>query len=91
MRSTIYTQCFTFPEKLIFFLTAEFESQYLGTTYSLPKFETYAIVSCQGSGDPGNHSSLSALNPGDPDKQLLSLGSDPPFLLEQSLTQQDSL
>lgn len=46
---TIYTQCFTFPEKLIFFLTAELKSQYLGTTYSLPRIDNYAIVGCQGS------------------------------------------
>lgn len=77
-RSTIYTQCFTFPEKLIFFLTAQLkvcpmqtgrqrchivkagirhcrahcfrclamQSQYLGTTYTLPRIDNYAIVKC---------------------------------------------
>uniref|UniRef100_A0A7S0RPS6 Uncharacterized protein n=1 Tax=Chlamydomonas leiostraca TaxID=1034604 RepID=A0A7S0RPS6_9CHLO len=43
---TIYTQCFTFPEKLIFFLTGELQAEYLGKTFSLPNIDNYFIISC---------------------------------------------
>ncbi|GAX75088.1 hypothetical protein CEUSTIGMA_g2532.t1 [Chlamydomonas eustigma] len=49
---TIYTQCFTFPEKLIFFLDAQLKTQYLGSTSMLPKIDNYAILEC-GSGESG--------------------------------------
>jgi len=50
---TIYTQCFTFPEKLIFFLTANLTAEYLGAKYSLPRTDNYAIVDCESHDDGG--------------------------------------
>mmetsp|Transcript_131 Transcript_131/g.286 ORF Transcript_131/g.286 Transcript_131/m.286 type:complete len:254 (+) Transcript_131:98-859(+) len=43
---TIYTQCFTFPHSLIFFLKASLQSKYLGTTWYLPKIDNYFMINC---------------------------------------------
>ncbi|GLC33038.1 hypothetical protein PLESTF_000134900 [Pleodorina starrii] len=43
---TIYTQCFTFPERIIFFLTGKLTSRYLGWTFTLPDIDNYFIISC---------------------------------------------
>ncbi|KAF5836153.1 hypothetical protein DUNSADRAFT_6356, partial [Dunaliella salina] len=43
---TIYTQCFTFPHSLIFFLKADLQSKYLGATWNLPKIDNYFMINC---------------------------------------------
>ncbi|KAL6761386.1 hypothetical protein V8C86DRAFT_2536887 [Haematococcus lacustris] len=47
---TIYTQCFTFPEKLIFFLLGSLQAEYLGKQFDLPAISTFFIISCNQSG-----------------------------------------
>ncbi|MEW5299305.1 MAG: hypothetical protein WDW36_002332 [Sanguina aurantia] len=37
---TIYSQCFTFPEKLIFFLKSKLQAEYLGSVYDLPLIDS---------------------------------------------------
>ncbi|PNH06721.1 Transmembrane protein 106B, partial [Tetrabaena socialis] len=48
---TIYTQCFTFPERIIFFLTGKLESRYLGWVSTLPDIDNYFIVPCTNAPD----------------------------------------
>lgn len=48
---TIYTQCFTFPEKLIFFLTGSLQAVHLGKAIKLPLIDNYFIISCNQSPD----------------------------------------
>ncbi|GFR47105.1 hypothetical protein Agub_g8678, partial [Astrephomene gubernaculifera] len=50
---TIYTQCFTFPERIIFFLTGKLQSTYWGWwTFQLPDIDNYFIISCTNEPDP---------------------------------------
>ncbi|PNW80361.1 hypothetical protein CHLRE_07g314300v5 [Chlamydomonas reinhardtii] len=48
---TIYTQCFTFPERIIFFLTGRLQSRFLGYNFSIPDIDSYFIVPCTNSPD----------------------------------------
>ncbi|KAG2450302.1 hypothetical protein HYH02_004809 [Chlamydomonas schloesseri] len=48
---TIYTQCFTFPERIIFFLTGKLQSRFLGYNFSIPDIDSYFIVPCTNSPD----------------------------------------
>ncbi|KAG2490223.1 hypothetical protein HYH03_011348 [Edaphochlamys debaryana] len=43
---TIYTQCFTFPERIIFFLTGKLKSRFLGWVLAIPDIDNYFIISC---------------------------------------------
>ncbi|KAJ9533096.1 hypothetical protein QJQ45_018188, partial [Haematococcus lacustris] len=43
-------QCFTFPEKLIFFLLGSLQAEYLGKQFDLPAISTFFIISCNQSG-----------------------------------------
>ncbi|GIM11256.1 hypothetical protein Vretimale_14786, partial [Volvox reticuliferus] len=48
---TIYTQCFTFPERIIFFLTGKLRSKYLGWVLPIPDIDNYFIISCTNAPD----------------------------------------
>jgi hypothetical protein len=48
---TIYTQCFTFPERIIFFLTGKLQARYLGWRFQLPDIDNYFIISCTNAPD----------------------------------------
>jgi hypothetical protein len=44
----VYTHCFNFPRKLIFFLLGSFQASYLGYTTELPSIDTYFMLDCSG-------------------------------------------
>lgn len=44
----IYSQCFTFPRKLIFFMLADLEATYMRNRYRLPRIDTYFMLDCNG-------------------------------------------
>ncbi|KXZ47887.1 hypothetical protein GPECTOR_32g500 [Gonium pectorale] len=48
---TIYTQCFTFPERIIFFLTGKLQSKYMGWVFPIPDIDNYFIISCTNAPD----------------------------------------
>mmetsp|Transcript_8406 Transcript_8406/g.16138 ORF Transcript_8406/g.16138 Transcript_8406/m.16138 type:complete len:334 (-) Transcript_8406:746-1747(-) len=43
---TIYSQCFTFPDELIFFLRGNLQVTYLRYKYNLPVIDNYFIINC---------------------------------------------
>lgn len=43
---SVIEQCYTYPRKLIFFLTADFTAQYLGYAEQLPFVDTYFLLDC---------------------------------------------
>jgi hypothetical protein len=69
----VYTHCFNFPRKLIFFLLGSFQASYLGYTTELPSIDTYFMLDCSGAkqlksntlqGLQGNSSSRSSSRAG---------------------------
>ncbi|KAF8065615.1 tmem106b [Scenedesmus sp. PABB004] len=46
--AVVYTHCFNFPRRLIFFFAGDFTATYLGVTSSLPKIDTYFMLDCSG-------------------------------------------
>ncbi|MEW5299304.1 MAG: hypothetical protein WDW38_003394 [Sanguina aurantia] len=57
---TIYSQCFTFPEKLIFFLKSKLQAEYLGSVYDLPLIDSWFIIACNAKNNDTPSASLSS-------------------------------
>eukprot|EP00877_Chromochloris_zofingiensis_P006027 jgi/Chrzof1/1678/Cz10g16260.t1 len=58
----VYTHCFNFPRKLIFFLLGTFQVKYLGYVSQLPSVDTYFMLDCsKAKGSSNSHEMLPGL------------------------------